>query len=162
MANNFTNEGEVQLLSYVLKGVTLKSTGFGSGTAFTPSDTGGANQGIYISIHTADPTEEGVLSGEVSTTNTGYSRKAVPFKAGTESSDTGTGVGTALVSNGAISWTVGSADWNGSSNVTHFGLHFGSGASNTMFMYGPLTTPKPATSGDTVTIADEGISVTLL
>lgn len=162
MANNFTNEGEVQLLSYLLKGVSLKADGFGGGTDFTPSDTGGANAGVYISIHTADPTEEGVLTGEVSTTNTGYTRKAVPFKAGTESSSTGTSVGTALLSNGSISWTVGSADWNGASNVTHFGLHFGSGASNTMFMYGPLTTPKPATSGDTVSIADEAITVTLL
>lgn len=161
MANNFTNEGEVQILSYLLKGVTLKADGFGGATSFTPSDTGGANQGIYISIHTSDPGEQGVTSAEISTSGTGYLRKAVAFKAGTESSATGTGVGTALVSNGAISWTA-SGDWNGSSNVTHFGLHFGSGASNAMFMYGPLTTPKPVTNGDTVTIADEGITVTLL
>lgn len=159
--SQFTNEGEVQLLSYVLKGVTLKADGFGGSTAFTPSDTGGANQGVYISLHhTASPGENGVLTNEVSTSGTGYSRKLVAFTAGTESTSTDTALGTVMSNSAQISWTA-SGDWNGSSNITHFGLHFGSGASNAMFMYGALTVAKPVTNGDTVTIAAADIDITL-
>jgi hypothetical protein len=166
--SQFTNEGEVQLLSYVLKGVTLKADGFGGSTAFTPSDTGGANQGVYISLHhTASPGENGVLTNEVSTSGTGYSRKLVAFTAGTESTSTDTALGTVMSNSAQISWTA-TGDWNGSSNITHFGLHFGSGysagppvVSNTMFMYGALTVAKPVTNGDTVTIAAADIDITL-
>ena len=159
--SQFTNEGEVQLLSYVLKGVTLKADGFGGSTAFTPSDTGGANQGVYISLHhTASPGENGVLTNEVSTTGTGYSRKLVAFTAGTESTSTNTALGTVMSNSAQISWTA-SGDWNGSNNIAYFGLHFGSAASNAMFMYGALTVAKPVTNGDTVTIAAADIDITL-
>lgn len=159
--SQFTNEGEVQLLSYVLKGVTLKADGFGGSTAFTPSDTGGANQGVYISLHhTASPGENGVLTNEVSTSGTGYSRKLVAFTAGTESTSTNTALGTVMSNSAQISWTA-SGDWNGSNDITHFGLHFGSGTSNAMFMYGALTVAKPVTNGDTVTIAAADIDITL-
>lgn len=145
MANNFTNEGEIQVLEYLLRGTALKSDGFGGSTSFTPSD-----GGLYISLFITDPTETGSAGTEVGTSGTGYSRQAVTFTAGSLNTGTDpasqlTGPSTAA---GAITWTA-TANWTtGAQTVSQFGLHLGS--TGTMIIFGDLTTPRQVTNGDQV------------
>ncbi|PEJ57384.1 hypothetical protein CN692_13300 [Bacillus sp. AFS002410] len=77
MASNLTNYAQAKLLDHVL-----------GTTAFTKPTT------IYVSLHTADPTETGSTAAEI--VGNGYVRQAITFAAGTNAA----GIATAL-SNGA-------------------------------------------------------------
>ena len=161
MANNFTNDGEIQVLSYLLKGVSIKSDGFGGSSAFTFGD-----GNLYISLHTADPTETGGVSAEIGTTNTGYSRQSITFGAGSESSS-GTGgasdPGTSMTGPSAaagITWTA-SSDWaTGATTVSHFGIHLG--ATGEMIMFGTLDNARNVANGDQVKLSQNALTVKLL
>lgn len=159
----FTNDGEAQVLEYLLRGTAIQADGFGGSTAWTPSTTGGTNQGIYIGLFTSTPGEAGTGT-EVSTTNTGYSRQLVAFSAiASVSGSSDTTVGTAITGpdTTAITWTA-TGDWaTGATTVSEFALFMGSGALNKAIIYGTLTNPKNVANGDTVTLSADGLSITL-
>lgn len=157
MANNLTNEGEIQVLSNLLSGVTYKSDDFGGSTAFTPT-----SGGLFVSLWLTDPTETGTAGTEVPTTvsssASGYSRQSVVFGAG--SLNTGTDPATQLTGpTSAITWTA-TQDWTtGAQTVGYFGLHLGS--TGTMVIYGALTNSRQVTSGDQVKLDTNQLVVQL-
>ena len=179
----FSNEGEAQILQWLCRNTSLNTAGLGgaSGTNWTPSSASGtATQGLYISLWTSATTaahlEAGGGSGTevpatVNSNASGYARKFIDFTAiGSVSTSTDTAVGTDITgptSSTAVSWTA-SEDWaTGATTVKWFGLHLGSGASATLIMYGELVdsggtaAPKNVSSGDTVTLATDALTITL-
>lgn len=173
MANNFTNDGEGQILRYLTAGTSIKADGFAGSSAWTPTGgTGSTTSGLYVSLHTATPGEAGSTTNEVQTDNsgsTGYSRKQIVFSAVTLSTSAtltdGTLVEGPSSGAGAVTWTASSGapgNWqssNSATTISHFGLHMGS--TGTMIMYGALGADKTVTSTDTVTLAVDALDITL-
>lgn len=100
---------------------------------------------VYISLHTADPTETGSV-GEVSTTATGYARKAVAVPAGWAVPATEGGGGYLTDNAAAIIFDTPSATWG---TVSYFALWDAVTAGNAL-LFGPLGASKVINSGDTV------------
>lgn len=100
---------------------------------------------VYISLHTADPTDT-ALSTEVSTTSTGYARKQVATASGFSApADDGSGA-MQIQNNAAITFATPTASW---STVTHFGVWDALSAGN-LLVYGLLSASKTIGTGDTV------------
>jgi len=99
-----------------------------------------------VSLHTGDPGTTG--ANEVSTSNTGYSRAAIPedewnaASAGEVTNDGAKQVGTAT------------ANWG---SISHYGIWDGA----TLLVTAEFSSATTVNSGDTVTIQDEGVGVTL-
>jgi hypothetical protein len=129
MANNLTNYGESSLVKHLV-----------GKAAFTMPTT------VYVSLHTADPTETGSMAAEVS--GGAYSRQAVTW--GIES-------GGSIANSAELAWTVASASWG---TVTHIGICDAATAGN-MLVFGALTASKTVASGDQFKMAASALSVTL-
>lgn len=149
---SFTDDGEAQVLNVIFTGATLKKDGITGSNAFSHG-----SDGLLIALYTTDPTDTGSAGAEV--TGTDYSRKAIAFTALTTAT-----AGTNTISNtSAITWSSIGGTWSSGSNIEYFGIHLGaaSGTSGEMIAHGAITVPKPATSGDTVTIAIGAIDISL-
>ena len=107
------------------------------GTAF-----GTAPAGLYVGLFTADPTDAGATTDEVTTTVRAAGRPAVSL--GTLSSGTGadTLANSAIVDFGAAAGAPGSA-------VTHVGIFDAASAGNMLYS-AALTTPRTVTVGAAV------------
>lgn len=115
---------------------------------------------LYISLHTADPTDTG--GSELAATGN-YSRATVANSlanwAGTQSAGSttaSTGTGGQTSNNGTITFATPSASWG---TVTHFAIWDAASAGNCL-LYGALTVSKTINSGDTVSFAAAALSVT--
>lgn len=155
----FTNEGEAQVLNNLLDGIGYQSDGVEGTTSFTPADSA-----CFLSLWKTDPTDTGAAGTEARTPNfvgggtDGYIRKAIKF---TELDAVQTGDTTTIQNDGILTWTA-SGDWTtGSEVIGFFGIHLGSADAAKMIIHGALADEKPVTNGDTITIAADGISVTL-
>lgn len=150
---SFCNTHEGSVLNRIFTDTAIVKDGPGG----TDGTFNYSTDGFYISLHTNSPGETGSLTNEVS--GTGYSRKAIAFTALTA-------VGNTISNSGAVEWASIGGTWSGGSDITHFGIHLGNpGTPNnpdeTMIAYGSFTVGKPATSGDTVTIALGDIDISL-
>jgi hypothetical protein len=126
---------EVAMLNHVLRN-----------TAFTTPGTS-----IYVSLHTADPTDAGTGT-EVSATGTAYARQQVSaWDAPSTNSHTH--------NTNAIAWST--ATGAGFGHVTHIGIWDGNTGSDNLLFYGELTTHKDVVAGVTFSIAAGAITVTL-
>lgn len=141
---SFTNEGEGMVLNRIFTTTTMKSDGTAGSTGFTVG-----TDDFFISLHTSDPGEAGTAA-EI--TGTGYVRKAIAFTAVTS-------VGNTISNSAQIQWASIGGTWSSGANITNFGIHLTT--SGTMIAKGAFGTPKPATSGDTVTIAIGDIDITM-
>lgn len=96
---------------------------------------------VYISLHTADPTQAGSFTAEISATGTGYTRVSGTSKMNATDSVTG-------ISNNNTAITFGPAlsDWG---TVTHVGLSDASSGGN-MLLFGPLTVVQTTPIGESV------------
>lgn len=101
---------------------------------------------VYLSLHTADPTETGAV-GELSVAN-GYAREAISFGAGSN------GVYT---NDTAITFTSSGASWG---TITHFAIWDASSSGNALF-YGELTASKTIGDGDSASWSIGTLTVTL-
>lgn len=104
---------------------------------------------LYVALFTADPGESGSFTSEVANSN-GYSRQAVNFNTASSGSAT---------NNGALTFTASGGNWGTISHVAVVdnGTH---GAGNVLF-YGSLTASKQIDNGDTLSIADTALSISL-
>jgi hypothetical protein len=96
---------------------------------------------VYVSLHTADPTNTGSFANEVSTSGSGYVRIAATAKMNATDSVTGISA-----NNVAITFGPALADWG---TVTHVGISDGSSGGN-MLLYGPLTVVQTTPIGESV------------
>lgn len=120
------------MTSYLQKRLLDHSLGL---TAFTMPTT------VYVSLHTADPTNTGSLAAEVSTTGTGYARVAITAKM--NATDSVTGVSS---NNASISLGPALSDWG---TITHVGISDASSGGN-MLLYGALTIVQTTPIGESV------------
>ena len=121
---------EAKILNHVLRN-----------TAYTSPGTS-----VYVSLHTADPTDAGTGT-EVS--GTSYARVQVtawdaPASRATQNTN-------------AITWSAAGSNWG---TVTHIGIWDASTTGNLLF-YGALTTSKNVTTGTTFSIAAGDLDVTV-
>lgn len=123
-------------------------------TAYTAPTT------IWVSLHTANPTDTG--GSEVTTVSTGYARASLAASVSNWSSTNGattgasSGTGGSTSNKAAITFGTPTATWG---TVTHFALWDASSAGN-MLVYGALTVSKTINQGDTVSFASDAITVT--
>lgn len=149
---SFVDDCEAQALNVIFTGATLKKGGIGGTDNFSHGV-----DGFFIALYTTDPTDTGSAGTEV--TGTDYSRKAIAFTALTSAT-----AGTNTISNTSpVSWASIGGTWSSGTNIQYFGIHMGAAGADSgqMIAHGSITTPKPATSGDTVTIAAGAIQISL-
>lgn len=96
---------------------------------------------VYASLHTTDPTNAGLFTGEISTAGTGYARVAITAKM--NAADSVTGI---AVNNASISFGPALTDWG---TITHIGISDLSSGGN-MLLYGALTVVQTTPIGESV------------
>lgn len=102
---------------------------------------------LYVVLFTADPTEAGSWSNELS--GTGYSRQSVTFSRSAQTLTPASAV-TFGPNSGSSAWT----------QVTYFGIADSSTAGN-LLAYNSLTTPRSVGPGDSATFATSALTITL-
>lgn len=123
-----------------------------------------APTGLYISLHTADPTDA-ANGAEVSTSATAYARTLVTPNttnwAGTQSAGSttaSTGVGGVSSNNGTITFPAPTGSWG---VVTHFGVWDASTSGN-LLVFGALGASKTINGGDAApSFAAAALTVTI-
>lgn len=99
---------------------------------------------VYLSLHTADPTDAGTGT-EVS--GNGYARQAITFAAASSGSAASSSPEEFTASGGAFG------------TVTHFGIWDASTSGNLLY-HGALTASKTIADGDTLRFASGNITIT--
>lgn len=130
MANGLSDFLENKILNLVLKN-----------TSYTPPTS------VYVSLHTADPTDVGNGS-EVTTTGTAYARQTVTF---------GTVANGSVTNSADVLFPVATANYG---TVTHLALWDASSAGNMLFS-GALGASKTINNGDQFKIASGNLTITL-
>lgn len=147
MANNASNYLELALLNHIFGNNANASN---SATSFSAP----ATDSIYVSLHTADPTDD--ASGAEVGSGVSYARSNA---SGTLTFTVAQAGGTTTAKNDqAIAFPQASADY--SSNVTHIGIWDAANGGNMLF-HGALTVPKTVTQGDTFQINANALVITL-
>ena len=146
MANNASNYLELALLNHIFGNNANASN---SATVFNAP----ATDSIYVSLHTADPTDA-ASGAEVS--GNGYTRSNA---SGTLTFTVAQAAGTTTAKNDqAIAFPQATGDY--SSNVTHIGI-WDAASSGNMLFHGALTVAKTVTQGDTFQINANALVITL-
>ena len=130
--NAMTNYLETKLLQFVL------NNNAGSLSAVST---------IYLALFTANPTETGSLSNEVSTSGTGYARQSVAFTTSNNASSN--------TSN--IEFSAAQSSWG---TVTHIGIMDASTSGNMLF-HGALTVSKTIDTNDIFRINAGDLDITI-
>lgn len=128
-------------LEEALLNATLRNTSYTSPTT------------VYVSLHTADPTDAGLTAAEVSTSSTGYARTAVTFGAPAV-------VGSSYqVKNSAdVTFSTATASWG---TVTHIGIWDSASGSTNMLYHTALDSSKTIDTGDIFKITANNLTVSL-
>jgi hypothetical protein len=133
MANGLSDFLENKILNLVLKN-----------TAYAPPST------IYLSLHTADPTDTGSIGAEITTTGTNYARENITAKIGTVANGS-------VTTSADILFPVATANYG---TVTHLAIWDAVSAGNMLFS-GALGASKVINSGDQFKIAASNLTITL-
>lgn len=99
---------------------------------------------VYVSLHTADPTDANTTTTEVSTTSTGYARVGVTSATTSWSAPADDAGSQSMSNSNAITFNSPTANWG---TVTHFGIYDASTAGN-LLRHGALGTSRNILSGD--------------
>lgn len=129
MPNNLTNYGESALVKHLV-----------GKAAFTMPTT------VYVSLHTADPTETGSMAAEL--VGNAYARQAVTW---------GIEAGGTIANSAELAWAIATGAWG---IITHIGICDAAVAGN-MLVFGTLSAAKTVASGDQFKMAASALSVTL-
>jgi hypothetical protein len=106
---------------------------------------------VYVALFTADPTDTGAFTNEVSATSTAYARQVVTFAAAASGS---------AASNQTVTFpTCAGTNWG---TITHLAITDNAtrGSGNVLF-YGPVTTSKVIEVGDTFQITSGNLTISL-
>lgn len=124
-------------LEDALINATLRNTSYTSPTT------------VYVSLHTADPTDAGLTAAEVSTSSTGYARQSVTF---------GAPSGGVSSNSADVTFPTATASWG---TVTHIGIWDSASGSTNMLYHTPLDSSKTIDTGDIFKITASNLTVTL-
>ena len=102
---------------------------------------------VYLALFTADPTDTGSLSNEVSTSGTAYARQSVAF----------TTTANASTNTSNVEFPAATASWG---TVSHIGLMDASTSGN-MFFHGALTASKAIATNDIFRISAGDLDITI-
>jgi len=127
---SFSNFLETEILDHVF-----------AGNAYTAPST------IYLSLHTANPTEDASGGGEISTSNSGYGRQTAAFSVTNNQATT----------SAAVEWNTATSNWG---TITHIGVWDASTSGN-MLAYSALTDSKTVNSGDVIRINAGQLTISL-
>ena len=130
--NAMTNYLETKLLQFVL------NNNAGSLSAVST---------IHLALFTADPTETGSLTNEISTSGTGYGRQTVPF----------TTANNASANTNNIEFSAAQSSWG---TITHIGIMDASTSGNMLF-HGALTVSKAIDTNDIFRINAGDLDITI-
>ena len=108
--------------------------------------------GVYLALFTADPTDAGSLTNEVSTAGTNYARVNVTSIMSATDATTGTSQNAT-----AVSFASATASWG---NITWLGLFDASSGGNMLFS-GLATNAKQIDVGDIYQMAAQQLTATL-
>lgn len=113
---------------------------------------------LYLSLHTADPGEDGQTSNEA--TGTGYARKQTAASDWNAATDADPSVSTNA---NALAFAQAGGNWASGSNLTHMGFWTHATTATEAVFCGriALTTAKPVLSGDTAEFAAGALSLSL-
>jgi len=131
---SLTNFAETEIMDHIFNGAD------GAGSVYTPPAT------VYLSLHTADPTDTGSMAAEC--TGTSYIRKAIAFSAaGTR----------AIVQNGVVTFTQAGGAWG---TISHWGICDQESAGGNMLAYGAFAVSKSIVTGNTASVATTEVVIT--
>lgn len=105
---------------------------------------------LYLSLHTASPTDTGSHANEVATGGTGYARQSIFAKMGATDAVTGISLNTATLVAGPAT-----TDWG---TVSYVGIEDASSAGN-MCIWGAPTTAKTVTTGESFQLVPSQLSI---
>lgn len=105
---------------------------------------------LYLSLHTASPTDTGSHANEVSTSGTGYARLSLATKMGATDATTGVSLNTATLTIGPAT-----ADWG---VISYIGIEDAASGGN-MLMWGAPSTAKSVPSGDVFQLVPSQLSI---
>lgn len=105
---------------------------------------------VYISLHTASPTDAGSHTNEISTSSTGYARQSITTHMGATDATTGISVNTSTLTFGAAI-----ANWG---TISYLGVEDASTAGN-MCMYGASTVARTVNTGQSFPIVAGQLSI---
>lgn len=94
---------------------------------------------LYLALFTADPTEAGVLTNEIS--GGAYARQAISFGA-----PAANGTATRISNSAQLNFPQATASWG---TVAYFAIIDSASGAGNFFVTGPLTSSKTVNSGDT-------------
>jgi len=131
---SLTNFAETEIMDHIFNGAD------GAGSVYTPPAT------VYLSLHTADPTDTGSMAAEC--TGTSYARKAIAFS----------GAATrAIVQNGVVTFDQAGGAWGA---ITHWGICNQLAAGGNMLAYGSFAVQKTIVTGNTASVATTEVVIT--
>lgn len=107
---------------------------------------------LYLSLHTADPTDAGSFAAEVSTSGTGYARQLITGSMNFTDSSSGISQNTSPIAFPVITGAYGT--------VTHIGISSAL-TGGTMLFSGPITEPQNKTVGESYQFATGQLSIQL-
>ena len=142
---SLVNAHETNLLNHILTNAAWSNIGDASG--LPAAATAGS---LYVSLHTADPTDTGSDANEVS--GGSYARQAVA-RSGSGWTVSGNNGSNAA----AITFPTATGSWG---TITHFGIHYDNGASS-MVLHGALTSSKAITTDDIFEFAIGDLDINL-
>jgi len=105
---------------------------------------------VYLALHAGAPGETGA-SNEVSTSGTGYVRKAITFGAPTD------GV---FANSVAVTFDTATGQWAAGANIDNASIWDAASGGNCLYICDTLTNPQPVTTGGAPTFAIGAITVT--
>lgn len=107
---------------------------------------------LYLSLHTADPTDAGSLVDEISTSGTGYVRQSLATKMGATDLTTGISLNTSTISFPTIT-----ADYG---TVTYIGIADAISGGN-LLVWGGISEPQNKITGESYQFTASQISLAL-
>lgn len=108
--------------------------------------------GTFLALFTSDPTDTGSLTGEISTTSTGYARQALTAAMSAAGATNGQSANTA-----AITFAQATADWG---TIAYFGIMDAATGGN--MLYTAAANPaRQILSGDQYVVSIGALTVTL-
>lgn len=103
---------------------------------------------VYVSLHTGSPLDDNSGANEVSTSGSGYVRKAAAWASASSGSSS---------TNATITFDAATSNWG---SITHIGIYDASSTGNLLF-HGAVTTAKTIETGDTFQISSGNLTISL-
>ena len=106
---------------------------------------------VYVALFTADPGEACSFTSEVSTSGTGYTRKAVTFAAASSGSAS---------SNATVTFDAATSNWGTITHLMIVSSSSGTTSADALY-YGALSASKSIDTGDSFSITSGNLTVSL-